>query len=52
VKGVTATPPATDTIAASTPAEGPSGLRLVLLGMAFILAVVLLLQPKGVATRK
>ena len=46
------TPPTTDTVGAVTPAGSPDGYRFILLGIAFILAVILLLQPKEVASRK
>ena len=46
------TPPTTDTVGAVSPAGSPDGYRFILLGMAFILAMILLLQPKEAASRK
>jgi hypothetical protein len=46
------TPPTTDTVGAVTPAGSADGYRFILLGIAFILAMILLLQPKEVASRK
>ncbi|HEX5823153.1 MAG TPA: hypothetical protein VFY18_01720, partial [Candidatus Limnocylindrales bacterium] len=46
------TPPATDAVASSVTTGSADGFRLVLLGLATILAVILLLQPKGVTDRK
>ena len=46
------TPPPTDAASVSAPAGTDNGFRMVLLGLAMILAVVLLLQPKGSILRK
>ena len=46
------TPPPTDAASVSAPAGSDNGFRMVLLGLAMILAVVLLLQPKGSVLRK
>ncbi|MEO5939722.1 MAG: hypothetical protein ABIZ72_02300 [Candidatus Limnocylindrales bacterium] len=46
------TPPPTDTIAAPTVPAGQDGYRVVLLGLAVLLALVLLVQPKGATSRR
>jgi hypothetical protein len=56
VEGVEGTPnvtlPPTSTLDAATPTGNPDGLRIVLLGLAVLLASILLLQPKGSRSRK
>jgi hypothetical protein len=56
VLGVEGTPkatlPATSTIAATATTGSPDSLRYILLGLAVLLASMLLLQPKGSSTRK
>jgi hypothetical protein len=46
------TPPTTDTIGTASVPASPDGFRFVLLGLAFLLAMGLLLQPRDVKTRK
>jgi len=46
------TPPSTDTAPVAASAGSDNGFRVVLLGLAMLLAVVLLLQPKESASRK
>jgi hypothetical protein len=46
------TPPTTDTIGVASAPASADGFRFVLLGLAFLIAMILLLQPKDVATRK
>jgi hypothetical protein len=46
------TPPTTDTISVASAPASADGFRFVLLGLAFLLAMILLLQPRDVATRK
>jgi hypothetical protein len=56
VLGVEGTPkatlPATSTIAATATTGSPDALRFILLGLAVLLASILLLQPKGSSARK
>jgi hypothetical protein len=56
VEGVVGTPrvtlPPTSTLDAATPTGSPDGLRIALLGLAVLLASILLLQPKGSRSRK
>jgi len=56
VEGVEGTPnvtlPPTSTLDAATPTGNPDGLRIVLLGLAVLLASMLLLQPRGSRSRK
>ena len=55
VLGVTGTPtvtlPPTDTVSLTAPAGTPNGFRFILLGLAALLAMVLLLQPRSVEAR-
>ena len=55
VLGVTGTPkvtlPPTDTVGLTAPAGTPNGFRFILLGLAALLAMVLLLQPRSAEAR-
>jgi hypothetical protein len=57
VLGVEGTPkaqdlPATSTIEAAATTGSPDALRFILLGLAVLIASILLLQPKGASSRK